>query len=162
MANKVYINPESAITFEPSGTPAFTPTSVASGNMRVSAQHDRGSGAKAAWFRWRAKTKLASSTAGDQIDIYIITGDGTIVDGNVGTSDATVAAADKVRNLKPIGTIVVDKSTDAAEPFVSSGVVFIPFRYIQVGWRNDTGEAWSATGTDHAFVLEPIPDELQD
>lgn len=162
MPSKVYIAPETAITFKSTGgTVTFTPTSVANGAGRISDQHDRGSGSKPGRYRWRARTKFASAlTVGNLMQIYLATSDGTYVDGNLGTSDAGLSAVDKLRNLRPVGNVEAD-STSSGEVQIASGIVWIYERYVSVVWWNAALIALSATAGDHEFTLEPIPDEAQ-
>lgn len=162
MANKIYLHSETSITFKSSGgTAAFTPTSVADAAGRLSARHDLGSAARARRYEWRARTKLAAAaTVGRAIEIYLCTSDGTIADGNQGTSDAAFSAADKRRNLKFLGVIEIDKN-DANEVFHASGLCEIDARYLSVVWWNDSGQALSGTAGDHEFILTPVPDEVQ-
>lgn len=162
MANKVYAAPETAISFKSSGGDVtFTPTSVANGAGRISAQWDRGTGSKPMRYKWRAKTKAGAALAvGTQLEIYFSTSDGTIQDGNQSTSDAAFAAGDKRRNLQPVGVIEAD-STSNGEPQYASGVVWIFDRYVSVVWWNALGQALSGTAGDHEFTLTAVPDEVQ-
>jgi hypothetical protein len=162
MPTKIYVAPETPVTFKASGgTVVFTPQNVASAAGRISTQWDRGTGSKPGWYEWRAKTKAGSAlTVGTQLEIYLATSDGTIVDGNLGTSDAALAAGDKRRNLQPVGSIVSD-STSSGEVQHGSGQVFIVARYVSVVWWNATGVTLTNTAGDHEFILTPIPDELQ-
>lgn len=162
MPNKVYINPETAVTFAPSGgNVAFTVTSLANNAGRISAQWDRGSGAKPARYVWRAKTKASAAlTAGTALDIFMSTSNGSIQDGNLGTSDAAISSVEKMNNLRGCGAIIAD-STTSGEPLQSSGIVTIYDRYVSVVWWNRLGQALTGTASDHAFVLTPVPDEIQ-
>ena len=162
MPNKVYVAPESAVVFAPSGgTVTFTPTSLANSAGRVSAQWDRGAGSKPILYRWRAKTKAAAALAiGTRLEIYIATSDGSIVDGNVGTADAALSSADKRTNLQQIGVIGSD-STSNGETQQASGLVEIRDRYVSVVWYNALGQALTGTDGDHSFSLTPVPDEIQ-
>ena len=162
MANKVYNNPETPITFKASGgTVVFTPTSLATVAGRVSARHDLGAAARSEWYEWRAKTKFATAPVlGEIIEIYLATSDGTIEDGNVGTADAALATGDKRKNLHLIGIIIVDKA-DVTEPMHASGLCRIDARYISAAWWNATADALSATAGDHEFILTPVPPEVQ-
>jgi len=162
MPNKIYINPETAITFKASGgTVAFTPTSLAASAGRVSAQHDRGTSARAASFEWRVKTKFNTQPVVNEIiELYLATSDGTIVDGNVGTADAALASGDKWNNLHYIGSIVVDKA-DVAEVFHASGEFRLIAQKFSVVWWNNTADALSSTAGDHEFIATPIPPEIQ-
>lgn len=162
MANKLYYNPETAVVFKSSGGDVtFTPTSISSGHARVSAQYDRGSGAKPGLYRWFAKTEGASApTAGRQVFLYLAQAkDASDIPGGIGTSDASITsnATDRVRNHTPIGAINADANTD----LIASGVCFIHSRYITVVWLNDLGVALTGTDADHYFDLQAIPPEIQ-
>jgi hypothetical protein len=166
VANKIYVAPETAITFLASGgTVAFTPTSLADQAGRVSARHDRGAGSRAGWYEWRAWCKAAATpTVGRAVVVSLATSDGTIVDGNLGTADAAVSsgsalALNKLRNLRRLGSMVADG--DAGNLLYNSGTVFVPSRYISVYWFDDLGQALTGTVVDHGFSLTPIPDEVQ-
>lgn len=162
MANKIYVNPETAITFKASGGDVvFTPKNVASAAGRISAQWDRGSGAKPGRYVWRVHTKASAGlTVGNALEIYFATSDGTDVDGNQGTSDAAFSAADKRRNLQFVGSVVAD-STSSGEVQIGSGVVEIFVRYLSVVWWNAFGQTLTNTDGDHTFTLTPVPDEIQ-
>jgi len=162
MPNKIYTAPETAITFKASGgTVTFTPQNVANGAGRVSTQWDRGSGSKPALYRWRIVTKFGSALAvGARLDAYFAFGDGTYVDGNFGTTDAAVSAIDKLRNLSFVGGIAAD-STSSGEVQYASGLCVIQERYVSVVWWNAAGVTLTNTAGDHAFILTPVPDEVQ-
>lgn len=162
MANKIYTAPETAITFLASGgTVTFTPTSLANGAGRVSAQHDRGASSRATRFEWRAYCKAAAAlTAGVALEIYLATSDGSKVDGNVGTADAAVSDANKRYNLLPIGAIVADSTTNG-EVQHASGIIEVSARFLSVVWWNAFGQALTGTAGDHGFSLMPMPYEVQ-
>lgn len=165
MANKVYGQYESAITFKASGgTVLFTPTSVANNAGRISDRYDRGGGApfaKPTLYIWRVVTKAGAALAvGTALEVYLATSDGTSADGNQGTSDAAFSAADKRRNLQYLGALIAD-STSSGEVQIASGLVEIRERYISVVWWNTLGQSLSGTAGDHSFTLTPVPDEIQ-
>lgn len=162
MANLIYAKRETAVSFKASGGDVvFTPQNVSNGAGRISAQYDRGSGSKPAVYEWRAKTKAAAGlTAGTILSIYLSTSDGTVQDGNLGTSDAGVSSAAKLNNLQRVGSISAD-STSSGEPQYASGFVTIVARYVSVVWFNSFGQALTNTAGDHEFILTPVPDEIQ-
>lgn len=162
MANKIYVAPETAISFKASGGDVtFTPQNVANAAGRISAQWDRGAGSKPARYVWRAHTKAGAALAiGATLEIYFATSDGTDVDGNQSTSDAAFAAADKRRNLQFVGTVVADSTTNG-EVQIGSGVIEIFTRYLSVVWWNNLGQTLTNTAGDHTFTLTPVPDEIQ-
>lgn len=162
MPNQVYYAPGTPVTFKASGgTVTFTPQNVATSAGRISAQWDRGAGSLPALFRWRAKTKAGAALAiGAKLEIYLVSSDGTIVDGNLGTSDAAFSAADKRINLQCIGTINAD-STSNGEPQQASGFVEIRERYVSIVWFNMFAQTLTNVAGDHEFILTPVPDEIQ-
>lgn len=162
MANKIYGSPESAITFKASGgTVTLTLTSLANGAGRISAQWDRGSGAKPSLYKWRGVVKAAAALAvGVPLEVYLATGDGTDIDGNQSTSDAAFSASDKRRNLQYVGSILAD-STSNGELQKGSGLVEIRDRYVSLVIWNAFGQALTGTAADHYFSLTPVPDEIQ-
>ena len=158
MTSKAYIVPETAITFKSTGgTVAFTPTSVATLAGRQSAQHDFGAAARSPIYNWRGYVKFATTpVVGETVDIYLKTSDGTHLDNDDGTGDIAVSAADKLKNLRYIGSIVVDEASTAPE-FSASGTTAIYDRYVHVVFWNATTDSLSATAADNGFILEPIP-----
>jgi hypothetical protein len=164
MANNIYANPGTPITFQSSGGSAvLTPTSVAAGAGRISAQFDRGAGAQPALYRWRAFTKwLASPAVGDQLRLYLVTSDGTNQDGNgLGTADAAVASeAELSANCQQFGSVIAGAAASQTE--AQSGFVEIRERYISVAiWDGSATKALTATATDTAISLTPWPDQIQ-
>ena len=154
--SKAYQVAETEITFKASGgTVAFTPTSLGASAGRQSAQHDFGASARAYMFNWTAYVKFATApVVGETIDIYAKTSDGTHIDNDDGTTDAAVSAADKLKNLHYLGSIMVDEAGSTPE-FSASGRVQLSRRYFQVVFWNATADGLSATAADHGFVLEP-------
>lgn len=162
MANKVYYNPESTITFKDSGGSAvLTLQNLGFGAGRISARYDRGSGAKPMRHRWTAVIQFETAPiVGETVEIYIAPSDGTYADGNIGTSDAALTS-DKRRNLKLIGTVVVD-TTAAATDIVRSGTCEIVSRYFSTGvWNASAGDNLENTANASVIIFEPIPDEIQ-
>lgn len=163
MANLVYVQPETAITWLASGgTNVLTLTSLASGAGRQGALHDFGATtARARAFNWRAYVKFATTpVVGEIIEIYAKTGDGTHRDNDDGTGDAAVSAEDKLRNLTYIGCIIVDEASTTPE-FSASGTIEVDAREFSPVFWNATADALSATAGDHGFELTPVPDEVQ-
>lgn len=162
MANKVYTVRETPIVFAPSGGDVvFTPTSLANGAGRISAQLDRGSGAHATRYIWRARYRAAvAPTVGAVVRVYLVTSDGTYADGDLGTGDAAVSAEIDLGNARLIGAVAADAASTTKD-FVASGIVEAAARYLQVAWWNAIGQALSSTAGDQAMTLTPIPDEIQ-
>jgi hypothetical protein len=164
MANKIYTAPESTIVFADSAqTPDETLTlaNLAAGSARISARHDRGAGARATLFEWRASCQFAATgTVGETIDLFVSSSDGTHPDGEEGTADAALSSTEKLRNLIYAGSIVVDVTTANAD-ITASGVVRVPARYLSIVVHNNTSQALRNDTSVHRVSLTPIPDELQ-
>ena len=159
--NKIYGLPETALTFKDSGGSAVLALdNVANGTGVISAQLDRGAGAKP--MRYRAHCAFIARgdhtpVVGDLIEVYLATSDGTNVDGTVGTSSAALTT-EKRRNLTPIGSVQVDVAGAANTVFKSTFTTYIYDRYISIG-------VWNG-GADHIKVgssvtLIPVTDEIQ-
>lgn len=163
MPNLVYMQPESQITWLASGgTNVLTLTSVAASAGRQGALNDFGAlTARSRFYEWRAFVKFATTpVVGEYIGIYAKTGDGTHRDNDDGTGDAAVSAADKLKNLKQIGSIIVDEASTTPE-FSASGFITITSREFAPVFWNFTADALSGTAGDHGFSLTPVPDEVQ-
>lgn len=161
MAVKVLQHDETAITWKATGgTKAFTPTSLAAGAGRQGALNDFLTSARARRFAWRAYLKPgATRVIGETVRVLFKTSDGVHPDNDDGTGDIAVSAADKLRNVRPLGSIVIDES--AAVEMVSSGVIDIVHQWGGPIFWNDTANSLSATAADFGFILTPIPMEIQ-
>ena len=164
MATKILARREAEIVWKSSGgDQLWTPTSLANGAGRQGARHDLygALGAKADRYEWRLAFKLTGTpTVGDIVRVYLKTWDegGTRGDNDDGTGDIAVSAEDKLKNLREIGTVIVDEA--AVVEMVGSGIVTILSRHVSpVVWNEAI--AWSATATDHVFSLTPIAWESQ-
>lgn len=161
MASKVYQPQETAVTWASSGgTESFTPTSLGAGAGRQGAHHDFGTGSVARRFAWRAwLVPGGTRVVGEVVEIYLKSSDGTHPDNDDGTGDIAVSARDKLRNLTPIGSIMIDEN--AAVEMVASGVVELLHRYGAPVFWNATANTLSATASHYGFSMIPVPDESQ-
>jgi hypothetical protein len=160
--NKVYHAPETALTFKDSGGSAvLTLNNLAFGAGRVSAQYDRGAGSKPGLYVWRGQFQFATAPAlKELIEIYLFGGDGSVVDGTVGTADAALAT-DKRNNGLLVGCVVVD-TTSTNTDVVGSGLVLILDRYISMGvWNGSAGDNLRASANTSIITLTPVPPEIQ-
>src|SRR5687767_3311291 len=138
MANLIYTLPETAIVFTESGGDAvFTPKNVATGAGRVSAQFDRGAGAKAMRYRVEAAFKTGSNitpgTSGVQVECYIATAHiaAATVSSGLGQSDAALTARNQLLMARAIAVLVPTGTGAGTGPFVSNEEVTEPLgRYI--------------------------------
>jgi hypothetical protein len=162
MANKVYVNRETAVTFcDSGGTVVLTLQNLAYGAGRISAQWDRGDGAKPAKYFVRGVFQFETApVVGEIVEVVIAESDGTYADGGVGTSDAALTAGQKL-NLG-FACAVKAQTTDTATSFIGHGIVEIHERYVQVGvWNHSAGDNLENTANASRVILTPLPDEIQ-
>ena len=166
MGRLVQQNEGTDIVFAPAAATdsdvTFDVDDIASGAGQQSAQHDFGVDPRARRFTWRAFVQFATApVVGELVRIYLKTQD-TVghPDNDDGTGDAAVSAEDKLRNLRYIGSIVVDQAAINIE-MVASGDVEISQRYVQVVFWNATADAFTADNNENGFSLTPVPDEIQ-
>ena len=160
MANKLYINPETSITWtETGGDETFTLSSLAADGVRVGAQHDLSTAPRAGVYQWQLVISGMGDTpvVGETIDVYGAEGDGTYIDGNVGSADAS-GITGALPNLKYLGSAVIQE-TSATEPIIVSGRFSISQRYFTPVIHNNTADALSTN--QNYFILTPIPGEVQ-
>ena len=164
MPTKVYQHDETEITWLASGgTNAFTCTSLAAGAGRQGARHDFSTSARSDRFAWRAFCQIdGPPVVGEVVRVYWKT-DGTTShpDNDDGTGDIAVSAEDKLKNLQLIGSIIVDEAAADVE-FASSGEMSVPQRYGHPVFWNATADTFSATASEHGFIMTPIPMESQE
>jgi hypothetical protein len=168
MPNLIYTNPEAAIVFtEVSGDVVFTPKNLGNLAGRVSAQLDRGAGAKAMRYRWEAKFSVQSSitpgAAGVQVELWIATAHSAAasVDSGLGQADAALTARNQLLMAMPVGVVVPHGTAAGVGPFNGSGYVDLYARYISVAYWNATGVSLTNVNGDNVVRLIPIPDEIQ-
>lgn len=163
MANKIYLQEETAKTFKDSGGDVtFTLASLANGAGRISAQLDLGAAPRAERYLVMVEVKAAASLtlSVEVARLYMARGDGTDIDGPVGTSDAAIAAETRfTSNLKYVGSVIADQA--AVGPFNRTFVISCQSRYLSFGIWNPSGQAFSSTGGDCFVKVTPIPDEIQ-
>lgn len=164
MANAIKLNEGTVKVFAASGGDAtWTPTSVANGAGRLSAQLDLGAAPRAKRYRWVLVAKMvATPTAGASLRPYLVlasTAATTYQDGLAGVSDAAVATETvyiyQARLLQSCLTLAATTSQ------VWSGYTLIVPRYVSFMLWNASGAALSGTAADCLFRLEPVYDEVQ-
>ena len=158
MTSKAYLAaPETPIVFTASGGDvAWTVDGITTLAGRQSAQHDFGDAARAFMYRWRAKTQWDTQpVVGESLDFYYKSSDGTILDNDDGTGDIALSAADKLKNLHYIGSIIVDEAI-IDTPSGASGVIAIYERYIHIVAFNNSVDTISTTANDTSFTLTPL------
>jgi hypothetical protein len=150
----------------------FTPSNTARGAGWQSAIIDRGVGAQPAHYRWRARTKWGSTApgVGDSVLVFLITSDGTNIDGELGSTNAAISTAANVAalqgNCQQFGAIKASSATQQQE--LASGDLYISERFFGVAFFVNTNNSTNApidTDTtavsDHFIILTPFPDAIQ-
>jgi hypothetical protein len=162
MANKAYIARETPTVWsDTAGDLAITLNNLAAGAGRVGARKDFGAGSTSQEYSWRLTVQFETTpVVGETVEVYLATSDGTRPDGEVGTADAALSAANKRKNLMFIGVLIVDVATVDID-FTASGVCRIPTRYVSPVIYNATADNLQATNDTGEFTLTPIPPEVQ-
>lgn len=162
MPNKIYIAPETALTWtDTGGDYTLDLGSLAADGVRVGARGDLGSASRASDYEWRVVIDgfATAPVVGEHVDIYLSTSDGTNEDGDVGTADAA-GTTNQLNNLKYLGQAVV-QSTTAGDQLIASGYCNIDARYVSPVIHNNTADALNGTSDAHKFILTPVPPEVQ-
>jgi len=163
MANKVYINEETAKTWTDSGGDyTIDLGSLASDGVRVGAQGDLGAAPRADQYGWKLVItgfQTTPSSVGETVDLYLAFSDGTNIDGDVGTSDAA-GSTDDLPNLLFLGAASTQDTT-SGQNLIISGTCQILQRYVSPVIHNQVGVALNGLTDAHKFILTPIPPEVQ-
>jgi len=162
MANKLYVQQETAIEWTDSGGDyALDLGSLAADAVRVGARADLGAAPRAFQYEWRIVIDGfdTAPVVGEGVNIFLSTSDGTYEDGDVGTADAAGTKV-SLSNLLFIGSAIV-QTTTAADKLQASGLVNIAARYVSPVVWNGTADALLGTADAHKFYLTPMPLELQ-
>lgn len=162
MANKVYINPETALTWTDSGgDETMDMGGLAVDGVREGARHDFGAAARSEWYEWRLFIDGFDSAPdlGETVDLYWATSDGTNADGNASTTDAA-GSIDSLPNMEYLGSATVETTT-AGDNIVVSGYFRFVARYGQPVVHNNTADALLSTSDAHKVIITPVPPEVQ-
>ena len=135
----------------------ITLISLADGAGRVSDQIDLGPyPILGMTLTWNAEFQhVATPTLGDVDEMYIAWADdldGSAIDGDVGLVDAALSNADQVRNMMPIGNVIVDAAA-ADDVFKGSGEFPIMQKFLTVVVKNEGGSAFTADESEQIIRL---------
>jgi hypothetical protein len=163
MPRKIYRAMQTAISFQDSGgSYVLTLQNLATNSGRLSAQVDRGAGSKPTRYKWRGIIQWANNPAlVDRAEILLGESEGVFApDANKGTTDIAISEGDAT-NLQRIG-LVRAQAVAGSVNNISSGVVTIIDRYIQIGvFNRSTTVTLLNTVNTSKIILIPIPDEIQ-
>jgi hypothetical protein len=96
------------------------------------------------------------------LEIYVGWSDGTNADGALGTTAAALTTADKRRDLKLVGTVVVDLSdATTSNVMTASGMAWIPTRYFSPAVWNGTTLSTQNVSNTSSCTFTPLPNEMQ-
>ncbi len=167
MANKLYQIGEVSSVFgsEAGDDVVWSTENIADDAGRQSAFLDLGVMTNARAYRYGLRTYAqfeATPTIDEALTFHAKTSDGTHPDNDDGTGDAAVSTLDKLNNLSPVATIMIDEAAADIE-MVKAVQLELWDRYFGLALWNTSG---AATRNDTPFghtkaILTPIPPELQ-
>lgn len=161
MANKIYYAPETAIRFKDTdATYTLTLNNLAAGTGRIGDRVDRGAGSLPAEYGWRACFQFETApVVGESVEVLVAGSDGTVADGNVGTTDAALTAG-PASNLDVVGIVRV-QTTDVDTNNIASGTFMLKDRYFSIGVFNRTADGLAAHNDVSWVEVWPVPPEIQ-
>jgi hypothetical protein len=163
--NRIRTNPGTPVTFwdatqTPAPTVVFTLSGLAAGTGQYSARYNKGTGPQAFTWRWRCRVQMATApAAGDVIEVYISTSDGTNADGQLGTTTSTFSS-DKRRNLTMVGVLVMDQ-TAASVTMTASNTVDIKEQFFSLALWNATSVNLLTNVNVHGCTMTPMNQEIE-
>lgn len=138
----------------------LTTKNISTGNGRISAVHDLGSGDRPYVYTLRCSFQVGSAgTVGNALEVYVSTSDGIDEDGEVGTSDAALTSA-KLNNLTRALTVIID-TTSTNTPITATKTVALWDRYVSVGYFSNLGVTTRNTDGASFCMLTPYTFEGQ-
>lgn len=160
MANEAFIKTGTALLI--SGVAgadyAWSVEGLTNGAGRVSAQIDLGASPRPGLYKWSCKVLFqATPVQGVGLELYKAgapDSDATLIDGDIGNTDAALGDIDMRRNLVQFG-YVTSENAAAAEACIASGYFMHPDRYISLVAFNASGASVNTTDTNFVFYLQP-------
>jgi len=136
---------------------AFSMEGVVDNAGRVSIQIDLGASPRPVAYKWKAEALMqATPVQGQSINFYMATApdnDSTMIDGDVGATDAALGDLDQLRNLTPIGSIAMEEADTTK--MVGGGAFTCLDQYLTIVGENQGGSTINATDSNFIFNLEP-------
>ncbi len=137
------------------GNVVMTMKNIATGAGRISAQKDWGATPQPGWYKWEATMLPTSSpTLGLSWRIYAFCSYASATAIDTATTDTALTAETQLSNFTKLGDVYV--SVSGAGPFYNSGVVFLPGRYMNLGWWNASGVNTANTDTTTTITMTPL------
>lgn len=160
MANEFYIKHGSPISFgsEVGDDIAWTTESMTNGSGQQSALYDQGAEgtARPLFWQYRIVTQSqATPVVNNAFRCFLKTSDGTYPDNDDGTGDADVSTINKLLNLEPLNSPIVDEAA-ADIPFVRGGMIPISPRYFGIAGWNAMGATITADDAETKAIFTPF------
>ena len=162
MANKLYINPETALDWtDAGGDYALDLGMLAADAWRAGGVGDLGVPPRSEWYEWKVVIDgfETAPVVGEIVKFFIAQSDGTYIDGALsGTDGASSSVVEP--NIKFLDTVSV-QTVGTANQLITSGKINITSRFVVPVVHNKTADALLGTADAHHFFLTPIPPEVQ-
>ena len=168
MPNKIYIVPETTITWlNTGGTLDCDLGGLAAGAVQMGAYHDMGAASHAEQCRIEMLIDGfdTAPVEGETVDLYLSFSDATDdFDGHPSvqptpTAEGTMTVAQLKNCLRVDSAVVV--TTTASDKLKLTAIVRVPSRYVSPVVHNNTADALLSTADAHSIKLTPIPPEVQ-
>ncbi|NUQ71712.1 MAG: hypothetical protein HUU17_12955 [Chthonomonadales bacterium] len=162
MANAIKLQAGTPIVLANTGGDyTFNLKALANGAGRISAQVDLGAVPRPYRYDVRVKLTAASAlsvSASNVAYVYIATSDGTVQDGDKGTSDAALSALTECNNMRGVLLLTPD---DTGTVVAGSVEVPIVARYVSIAIWNALGQALANSDGASYVRITPVWDEIQ-
>jgi hypothetical protein len=165
-ASLQYTLPGTQVVFaDTGGTVTFTQSNKATNTGQISAQYDKGAGAQPSLWEMRCFLSFTGTlTAGQVASYYIATADtnaATNVDGTLAITNTALTAVDKLRNLLPVGNLLIDQTVQNTTMVASFRNIYLPQRYFSIVMWNFTSISTETSTTKHKCIMTPVPPQMQ-
>ncbi len=143
------------------GDITHTTTSLATVSGRMSDPHDLTDPASGRTNTFLIEATAMLVTAGvvdEVIEYYLMekVGDNSILMNDDGAVDAAVSSIDKLKNLRYLGSIIIDEAASAIPMAASFGIVEINVQNIHMVTWNATADSLHGTAANNRIFLTPI------
>ena len=165
LQQKTYADTANAITFKDSGGSAvFTLQNLAYGSGRVSAQYDRGTGAKPCLYEVLAVMQWEDNpAAADAARVSVVDHDGTLIPGTLGTADAAVTIEAKLTQGNNYQTAVSAEAATGSTNRIARGYALLHHRYVSVAvWNGSATKNFKNSANVSYVRLTPIVETVTD
>ena len=167
--NKIYIAPETAVTWlNTGGDEVLDMGGLAAGDLVVGSFLDLGANSRSSdyVFTFFVDQFATAPVLGETIDLYFGQGTSTTsFDGAPATAPGDSSEGsmieDQLKNLSVPYSAIVGTTTAADAKLRITGFIRFLQRYIFPVVHNNTADALNNTGDGHSIILTPVPFEVQ-